>query len=196
MHIDTCFDVSAYGIFRIEAGTDSYLEDLLGGGAKLEIEVVGSHNGKFFNYHVDNGDWAKGKISWGSKAKEDNCTHEFLPFDKAEDTEKDNNQENTEQNKDVSFGEVLLLSEFRGETGIGGKYSINITQLPTGYKLSDIVYESANNNIAKVDTSGVVEGVKGGITTVKVKTRDGKHSTIISIFVVEDSKIDFEGIKV
>lgn len=199
LHVDTCFDVSAYGILKFGLSDNSFAASLLGGKIKLTCTVFSSKNAKFFNYHVDNWDWKNGVMSWGSSANDGACKLDYIPFDKEGETNDKDNQENeNQQNNDnsVSFGEVLLLSEFRADINVGAKYSINITQLPNGYKLSDIVYESADKNIAKVDSKGAVEGLKGGVTTVKVKTKDGKFSTIISIFVVEDTKIDFEGIKV
>ncbi len=62
--------------------------------------------------------------------------------------------------------------------------------------MSDIVYESVDKSVASVNGQGVVEGVKGGSTTIAVRTRDGKHMAVITIAVVEDNKVEFEGIEV
>lgn len=196
LHVDTCFDVSVYGILKFGLTDSSYAAKFIGGKVKLTCTVFSSKNAKFFNYHVDNWNWTGGVTSWGAAANQSACTLQYKPFDEEPEATTPTESIEATENNDISFGEFIVLSDFRGEVAVGGKYCISVTQLPTGYSMSDIVYESADKSIAKVNAQGVVEGVKGGSTTVEVRTSDGKHIAMITIAVVEDTKVEFEGIEV
>lgn len=196
LHVDTCFDVSVYGILKFGLTDSSYAAKFIGGKVKLTCTVFSSKNAKFFNYHVDNWNWIGGVTNWGAVANQSACTLQYRPFDEEPEATTPTESIEATENNDISFGEFIVLSDFRGEVAVGGKYCISVTQLPTGYSMSDIVYKSADKSIAKVNAQGVVEGVKGGSTTIEVRTSDGKHIAMITIAVVEDNKVEFEGIEV
>lgn len=197
LHIDTCFDVSVYGILKFGLTDSSYAAKFIGGKVKLTCTVFSSKNAKFFSCHVDNWNWTGGVTNWGAAANQDACTLQYKAFDEEPGaTTAPTDSVETTENGDITFGEFILLSDFRGEVAVGGKYCISVTQLPAGYSMSDIMYESADKSVASVNGQGVVEGVKGGSTTIAVRTRDGKHMAVITIAVVEDNKVEFEGIEV
>lgn len=196
LHVDTCFDVSVYGILKFGLSDNSYAAKFIGGKVKLTCTVFSIKNAKFFNYHVDNWNWTGGVTSWGAAANQSVCTLKYVPFDQESEATTPTESIEATENNDISFGDFIVLSDFRGEVAVGGKYCISVTQLPAGYSMSDIVYESADKSIAKVNAQGVVEGVKGGSTIVEVRTSDGKHIAMITIAVTEDNKVDFEGIEV
>jgi len=196
LHVDTCLDVSLYGILKFGLSDNSYAAQFIGGKVKLTCTVFSSKNAKFFNYHVDNWNWSGGVMSWGSAANQSVCTLKYKPFDGETEETTVTEPAGANEDNDITFGEFIVVSDFRGEVALGSKYCISITQLPKGYTLGDIVYESADKKIATVNAQGVVEGVKGGNTTVTVRTSDGKHAAVITIAVVEDNKINFTGIEV
>ena len=60
---------------------------------------------------------------------------------------------------------------------------LNISEIPQGYSISDLIWESADNNIATVTGQGVVTGVSFGTTIITVKTSDGKYKSQCTISI-------------
>lgn len=81
---------------------------------------------------------------------------------------------------------LVMFNE--GETG-----TINITSLPAGYSLNDLVYEVIDNNVCSVG-SGAITAKKAGSTMVNVKTADGIYCTSFVVTVFEDLSVDFDPI--
>lgn len=195
LHTDTCFDISAYKILEFGLTDNSYLAGILGGKVKFKYTVWNNKNARFYCCHVDNDDWANATQCWGSASNQSLCKLKYKPFDKIEETEEATEFTEITQDENIDFGELIVLSDFRGEIGIGGNYYINILQLPKGYSMSDIVYTSENTNIAKVNSQGVVEGISSGSTVIEVKTKDGKNIAVIVIEVIGNNTVEFEGIE-
>ena len=208
LHMGICLDVTVYAILEFGVTDNCYACDWIGDSAELTCRILGEDNAKILNYHVDNWEWNKGKITWYPSEDANYCSLKFKPFDKEEATteEETTTEEPTasvepnptigDNSYDVDYGEFLLLTDFSATVKVGGKYSVKVEQLPTGYSLSDIIFVSADPSIANVNVGGIVEGKKGGSTTITVTTSDGKHIAAISITVKADEKVDFEGVEI
>ncbi|MBQ9025797.1 MAG: Ig-like domain-containing protein, partial [Methanobrevibacter sp.] len=105
-------------------------------------------------------------------------------------------------NKNISISVALAdasVSASDVTVEVRGTATITPTTTPEGL---DVTYESANTDIATVDENGVVTGIKGGNTTITIKTVvDGIHavnSTVVNVTVnklpididVDDLSID------
>jgi len=77
----------------------------------------------------------------------------------------------------------LILSKHNAVISLNSTYQIEVTNLPSGYKLSDLRYKSINENIVSVDGSGVVSGKSIGASDIEVTTSDGKYLASINILV-------------
>ena len=54
---------------------------------------------------------------------------------------------------------------------------INVTLLPEGYTINDIVFTIEDSSIAKVDSNGIITALQEGGTKLVVKTNDGLFET-------------------
>ena len=194
LHIDTCFQVSAYLILDLSLTDSSYLAMVIGNKFTIKWSFLNSKNAKFFSAHIDNNDWSNAVVSWGFNSQS-SCTLNHKSFDKIEETEETTKVTEIMQDENNDFGEFIVLSDFRMEIGIGKKYPINVMSIPKGYSMSDVVYTSENTNIAKVNSQGVVEGISSGSTVIEVKTKDGKNIAVIVIEVIGNNTVEFEGIE-
>ena len=70
-------------------------------------------------------------------------------------------------------------------TGVGISTRIQISGLPEGYTVEDLIYTSKNEEIAVVNTFGEVIGQKAGGTDILIETKDKKHLVHCHILVVE-----------
>lgn len=70
------------------------------------------------------------------------------------------------------------------ELVVGTTEALNIT-LPTGYTASDLVYASYDENVAKVDTKGVVTPVSEGTIWIYFATSDLKYAGEVYVNVTE-----------
>ena len=69
--------------------------------------------------------------------------------------------------------------------GDGVSTRIQVTGLPEGYTVEDLIYISKNTDIAEVNTFGEVIGQKTGGTDILIETKDKKHLVHCHILVVE-----------
>ena len=202
LHVDTCLDVDIYGILRFGLTDSSYAAKFIGGKVTTTCTVLSDKNCTFFNYHVDNWAFANGVVTWGKAASEDNCTLKYVPFDSAEEetesteTTETGTTDGTESTGPLVDGNFIILSEVWADVAVGDKYCITISQLPEGYGLENIVYETANSKVATVSAKGVVTGVAEGDTVITVKTADGRCFAAIAISVSAGTVVEFEGIEV
>lgn len=67
--------------------------------------------------------------------------------------------------------------------------SVNVTSLPEGYSLNDLVYEVIDSNVCSVG-SGTITAKKAGSTIVKVKTVDGIYCTSFVVTVFENLSVE------
>lgn len=194
LHIDWCTDVKAYGIFSIGVMDESYLIDFLKvKSAGLSISIANEKNATFLNMHVDNFNWSNAVYTGFDSGSEDNCTLHYIPFEKGTNEEIDETKIQENKHK-ITIGENLILSTMNVNMEAGQKYSINVTVLPKGYTIKDVVFSSQNEEIASINDNGVVEALDEGFTAVTAKTKDGKFSAVTAIIVTTKSTVEFKGI--
>lgn len=70
-------------------------------------------------------------------------------------------------------------------TGVGVSTRIQVSGLPEGYTVEDLVYTSQNTDIAEVSSVGEVIGKRPGGTDILIQTKDKKHLVHCHILVVE-----------
>lgn len=198
LHVDTCLDVAVYGILNFGLMDHAYAAKLIGAKVTTTCSVLDDKNCTFFNYHVDNGNFANGVVAWGKAASEDNCTLKYKPFDSAPETTEptETGDDSTQETGTLIEGSFIILSETWAKVNVDDKYCINIKKLPEGYALENIVYESANKKVATVDENGVVTGIGTGTTIITVKTADGRCFAAIAVNVVGDAGVEFDGLGV
>lgn len=68
---------------------------------------------------------------------------------------------------------------------VGKTLTLQTKILPSDANNQNVVYSSSNKEIATVNTSGVVTGVKSGNVTITVRTEDGNKESSISLQVIE-----------
>ena len=84
--------------------------------------------------------------------------------------------------------ESIKLSQKSINLKIGGTFLIEVTTNPKDAKVDKFIYESADNDIASVNSKGYVLGITAGTTTITVKTEDGSISETMSVNVSEDKQ--------
>ena len=194
LHLDTCVDVAIYFILKLEIA-DSYAKDLIGSG-KFSWEIFGEKNGKMFNIHVENWDWAKAfkNIKFFS-GDEDQCTFKAKPFDKA------NGQFTTEPTDETTDpnttyapileGDTIILEQVKVNMHPGEHTYLVVNQVPKGYSLNDLVLKSDDAEVAYIDSNGVVQAKKEGSTMITVETKDGKFQAYCAVTVYSDESEEF-----
>lgn len=184
IQIQRCADVKVYFIFRITAGKNSLVGELVSG----SWDICGEDNGPFlYEQHFENGEAV------------DECTLEFRTERKEQATETESAQNhenesigNTDENNETLVGEVVDIDKYLLTVSVGEKGTIEVTHLPEGYKMSDVKWSTKDENIAVVNNSGEVTGKNPGSTIIKVSTSDNKYSVECTVTVYEDNTIVFE----
>lgn len=64
-------------------------------------------------------------------------------------------------------------------------------KVPAGYKRTDIVFHSDNEDVVTVTNGGVVTAKDGGAAQIKVATKDGKYCQYIVVSVLRDYSVEF-----
>lgn len=184
LHLDRCFDVSAYVILKIELTDTSYAADILGGKITTSWEILGSKNAKFLNVHVENGNWDKASATFGKAANQDSCTLKYKPFDQSDEMSTESNTEEFGSNKGFATENISYsLNE-------GATKKIEFTSLPKGYSNKDIIFESSDNSIATVANDGTITGKSSGNAIIKISTKDKKYYTECVVYVLQNLSIE------
>lgn len=87
------------------------------------------------------------------------------------------------QYEEIAVSDKIRLERYALAIGVNGYRQIQVTGLPEGYTVSDLIYESKDNEIAIVSSNGRVTGKKSGSCEVSVTTNDGKYSISLSVLV-------------
>lgn len=186
LHIDTCVDLSAYFILRVGLTEDTFVVNKMG--IKWSADILNSKNSKFLHTHIDNGDWDM----WYQNTRviidvnEDLCTLKYTPWNSTDSPEQ-NEQTDTPSNTSVNELDFLLISNVQITQEVGEKRTIRVEHIPSGYQLTDIVFYSNDQAIAKIDKNGVVTGIKPGITSVVITTKDMKYKMQCMVIVLSSS---------
>jgi len=111
---------------------------------------------------------------------------EFPKEEEKEEIEENSSSTTTSSDNSSSSGStggVLSISDYFVTLEKGKSYSVSINGVPGGYSKSDYTWSSADTSIAKVDKNGKITGVGSGSTVVTVKSKDGKSSAQIAVYV-------------
>ena len=205
LRADLCIDVRVYFILKIGLDNNAYVD----GGGKASFEIFGKDNATLGSIHIDcpGCNFMNAQLHMGKGASaSDQCIFKYSPFDGEEESssssedESSNGSESSENSNSSGNSsssnvqeETLILEhlELTLEKGESGKVAIK--SLPEGVKMSDLVFTSADPEIAQVDQSGNVKALKAGATVVSVETKDGAHHVQCSIIVMAESG-EFEGL--
>lgn len=197
LHIDWCINVNVYAILKVGITDESYLTDFLGGKeVKLNIDIFNEKNATFFNMHIDNFQFKDAVLSFGFKeATGDHCTLKYVPFEKGSE-EEISDEEISERNDGILTGDNLILSTMNVNMDVGQTYLLNVTQVPKGYSLDDIIFASKEKSIATVDRNGVIKAIGTGCVLIYAETSDHKYKALVSVIVVGESDVNFEALEI
>ncbi len=158
---EACHDINVYFILKLTVDTDSFLARALK--ISWSKEVFGKDNAsiKALSGHFED----------GKKVKE--CTREY-----------DGKEKTTEEETEVS-SDSIELSAFSMTINEGDKNKIQVEAVPSGYKSSELIYESDDTDVVTVSANGTVNGKKSGTARVSVYTKDKKYKAAISVTVMK-----------
>ena len=94
-----------------------------------------------------------------------------------------------------SNDEFLDIDTYFVNILIGNSEKISISQLPKGYKASDVKFSSNNTAVATVDANGKVTGVGDGIAEIEVTIPGTEFKVTCTVVVSEVGGGSFTGIK-
>ena len=153
-NVKVCADVSLYWLLDMVINTSKTKMNKLG--LSKTFHILDDDNQVFGNmHHIENGHFVK-KCTYGKREG-------LMSMDKVS------------SNKIVldSYAEVLKINE---------TYEIVVKGLPEGYKVTDLLYSSGDDKIARV-SSGTITAVSPGSVKIKVSTKDDKYNAYVNILV-------------
>ena len=173
LHSDVCCDLSVYFILKFTISHDSLICKFCD--IEYSKTFLDEKNAKIkeLSGHFENGTLVS------------QCTHKYQEFEEEETTE-------NEKVTAVEKGETILLDSYFSSLSVGETYKINVESAPNGFENTDVVFESANEAVAKVDSHGNVTAVSPGVVEIRasIKDPDGKvaYKTSCSIYVIGEAE--------
>ena len=158
--IKVCTELNAYWLCNLKLNSSNSLAGRFG--FSRNIPILSESNAPLF---------PKGKVTYENWMSVDHCS--------CEDREKVPNVEAIQVKKRITLKDYSLVS------GVGVSTRIQVTGLPEGYTVEDLIYISKNTDIAEVSSAGEVIGNKSGGTDIVIQTKDKKHLVHCHILVVE-----------
>ena len=158
--IKVCTELNAYWLCNLKLNSSNSLAGRFG--FSKNIPILSESNAPLF---------PKGKVTYENWMSVDHCS--------CEDREKVPNVEAIQVKKRITLKDYSLVS------GVGVSTRIQVTGLPEGYTVEDLIYISKNTDIAEVSSAGEVIGKKSGGTDIVIQTKDKKHLVHCHILVVE-----------
>ena len=158
--IKVCTELNAYWLCNLKLNSSNSLAGRFGFGRN--IPIFSESNAPLF---------PKGKVTYENWMSVDHCS--------CEDREKVPNVEAIQVKKRITLKDYSLI------TGVGVSARIQVSGLPEGYTVEDLIYISKNTDIAEVSLDGEVIGKKSGGTDILIQTKDKKHLVHCHILVVE-----------
>ena len=158
--IKVCTELNAYWLCNLKLNSSNSLAGRFG--FSRNIPILSESNAPLF---------PKGKVTYENWMSVDHCS--------CEDREKVSNVEAIQVKKRITLKDYSLIS------GVGVSTRIQVTGLPEGYTVEDLIYISKNTDIAEVSSAGEVIGKKSGGTDIVIQTKDKKHLVHCHILVVE-----------
>lgn len=151
-----CGDLKNEWILNATFNSSSSLLGKLGFYKKIKIL-----NGPFLSFpetHIENGHFVK------------KCTRTSRSY-------------STSSNSDPIESSQIRIQTYAISLKEGASKTITIKALPKGYELSDIIFTSSNESVARVDETGKVVAIKEGSARISLETSDGKYSVYCSVLV-------------
>ena len=158
--IKVCTELNAYWLCNLKLNSSNSLAGRFG--FSRNIPILSESNAPLF---------PKGKVTYENWMSVDHCS--------CEDREKVPSVEAIQVKKRITLKDYSLIS------GVGVSTRIQVTGLPEGYTVEDLIYISKNTDIAEVNSVGEVTGKKSGGTDIVIQTKDKKHLVHCHILVVE-----------
>ena len=158
--IKVCTELNAYWLCNLKLNSSNSLAGRFG--FSRNIPILSESNAPLF---------PKGKVTYENWMSVDHCS--------CEDREKVPNVEAIQVKKRITLKDYSLIS------GVGVSTRIQVTGLPEGYTVENLIYISKNTDIAEVSSAGEVIGNKSGGTDIVIQTKDKKHLVHCHILVVE-----------
>ena len=158
--IKVCTELNAYWLCNLKLNSSNSLAGRFG--FSRNIPILSESNAPLF---------PKGKVTYENWMSVNHCS--------CEDREKVPNVEAIQVKKRITLKDYSLIS------GVGVSTRIQVTGLPEGYTVEDLIYISKNTDIAEVSSAGEVIGKKSGGTDIVIQTKDKKHLVHCHILVVE-----------
>ena len=158
--IKVCTELNAYWLCNLKLNSSNSLAGRFG--FSRNIPILSESNAPLF---------PKGQVTYENWMSVDHCS--------CEDREKVPNVEAIQVKKRITLKDYSLIS------GVGVSTRIQVTGLPEGYTVEDLIYISKNTDIAEVSSAGEVIGKKSGGTDIVIQTKDKKHLVHCHILVVE-----------
>ena len=151
-----CGDVSLNWLLDLEFNTPHSLAGRFG--FNKVIHILDQDNQVFKNLtHIENGVF------------KDHCS--YLDREYLEDN---HNDEIIVSDKLLLVNHAIVLKE---------RHQIKIKGMPANYTLNDIKYQSEDETIANVTSTGLIKRVSPGVTRIRVATKDDKHEVFLNVMV-------------
>lgn len=185
----SCVDINAHIPLAIFVGADSKDDTLLGKlGVKKSWSIWTASNSPIKRkWHIEDGEIVE-KCTKGKKDKNETSEEDGI----------DNTVNVDMPEMDTDFIDficdnkgMLSISTYYVLLEEGNNDNLKVTQLPEGYKNSDVVFSSDNSNIVSVNNNGVLVAKGQGICTIKVSTTDGKYEQYCAVKVLASYEVDF-----
>ena len=158
--VKVCTELNAYWLCNLKLNSSHSLAGRFGFGKN--ITILSEKNAPLF---------PKGKVTYENWMSVDHCS--------CEDREKAAIVDPIQVKKRITLKDYSLI------TGVGISTGIQVSGLPEGYTVEDLIYTSKNEEIAVVNVFGEVIGKKTGGTDILIQTKDKKHLVHCHILVVE-----------
>lgn len=162
-HVDVCGDITTYFILRFKFDDDCAIAELLngktdksGGVIKLEIEIFGKDNARIdaLCTHVEEWKFIE------------SCTRKYNSIDDVEEEAKEGTA--TDSDANAESDETLDIDTYFLNLLVGKTAVLDVTELPKGYKESDLIYSSSDTEVVTIDSNGKITAIKEGTAEVTV----------------------------
>jgi hypothetical protein len=193
-----CLDWSLYPILRVNLGGSKSLVGKLAKsfGLSLSLEILGDDD-TFLKGHIDFPSALANMVNSDSLVEGAaallgigaTCTYDFTPWTPLEG-EIEDPTESTEPKDpdeyDIPVSGSLVLSSMRVFLDMDDVYYLEVTGMPKGYSLDDLIVVSEDESIAKFDKNfSKIVPVAPGTTQITVKTKDDKYKAFLAVTISE-----------
>lgn len=176
---ESCIDITTYAILRFVIDPKCFIGGFLNGNTTITFLDINNAVIPALCVHIEDGHIV------------DHCTRTYNDGEETSDSSGDETapDETAFAGVDAIDVDFYFLSLSVGENG-----KLNVTELPEGYTMSDVVFSSGNSDIVSVSGDGTLKAVSGGQTEITVKTSDEKYTVSCSVFVADNAQVSFSAV--